>query len=60
MQANVYPYRAGLNNLPSIIPPWAHEGRAEALIKRLNAPTLRQLLKHEINHGVPGSSSTPW
>ena len=26
VQANVYPYRAGQNNLSSIIPPWAHEG----------------------------------
>ena len=26
VEANVYPYRAGQNNLASIIPPWAHEG----------------------------------
>ena len=27
VQANVYPYTRGNNNLASIIPPWAHEGR---------------------------------
>ncbi|MCP3694978.1 MAG: N-acyl-D-aspartate/D-glutamate deacylase, partial [Planctomycetaceae bacterium] len=26
VQANVYPYTRGNNNLVSIIPPWAHEG----------------------------------
>jgi len=25
VEANVYPYRAGQNDLASIIPPWAHE-----------------------------------
>ena len=32
VQANVYPYRAGQNNLATIIPPWAHEGGSQALI----------------------------
>jgi len=56
VQANVYPYRAGQNNLSSIIPPWAHEGGAEALIRRLKDPALRQRLESEINHGIPGSN----
>ena len=34
VQVNVYPYRAGQNNLSSIIPPWAHEGGSQALIQR--------------------------
>jgi N-acyl-D-aspartate/D-glutamate deacylase len=55
VQANVYPYRAGQNNLSSIIPPWAHEGGAEAMIKRLKDPALRPRLENEINHGIPGS-----
>lgn len=53
--ANLYPYRAGQNNLSSIIPPWAHEGGREAMIKRLNDPALRQRLESEILHGIPGS-----
>jgi hypothetical protein len=56
VQANVYPYRAGQNNISSIIPPWAHEGGAEALIKRLKDPALRQRLESEINRGIPGSN----
>jgi N-acyl-D-aspartate/D-glutamate deacylase len=53
--ANLYPYRAGQNNLSSILPPWAHEGGAAALIRRLQDPGLRQRLEREINEGIPGS-----
>ena len=56
VQANVYPYRAGQNNLSSIIPPWAHEGGAQAMIQRLKDPALRQRLEDEINHGIAGSN----
>ena len=38
VQANVYPYRAGQNNLSSIIPPWAHEGGAQAMIAAAEGP----------------------
>ncbi|HLK69687.1 MAG TPA: D-aminoacylase [Bryobacteraceae bacterium] len=56
VQANVYPYRAGQNNLSSIIPPWAHEGGAQAMIQRLKDPSLRPRLENEINHGIAGSN----
>ncbi len=56
VQANVYPYRAGQNDLASIIPPWAHEGGAEAMIRRLKDPALRARLANEILHGIPGSN----
>ena len=55
VQANVYPYRAGQNDLASIVPPWAHEGGAQAMIKRLKDPALRPRLEDEINHGIKGS-----
>jgi N-acyl-D-amino-acid deacylase len=55
VEANVYPYRAGQNNLASIIPPWAHEGGSEAMIKRLKDPALRPRLEKEINQGIPDS-----
>ena len=55
-EANVYPYRAGQNNLASIIPPWAHEGGSQAMIARLKDPSLRQRLENEINNGIPGSN----
>jgi len=53
--ANVYPYRAGQNDLASIIPPWAHEGGRQAMIGRLRDPALRPRLEDEILHGIPGS-----
>ncbi len=56
VQANVYPYRAGQNNLSSIIPPWAHEGGSKALIERLQDPSLRARLDNEINHGIAGTN----
>jgi N-acyl-D-aspartate/D-glutamate deacylase len=56
VHANVYPYRAGQNNLASIIPPWAHEGGAQAMIARLKDPALRPRLEDEINHGIKGTN----
>jgi N-acyl-D-amino-acid deacylase len=56
VEANVYPYRAGQNNLSSIIPPWAHEGGAKAMIARLKDPSLRERLEREILNGIPGSN----
>jgi len=56
VQANVYPYRAGQNDLDSIIPPWAHEGGPDALIRRLKDPALRPRLENEINHGIAGTN----
>ncbi len=55
VEANVYPYRAGQNNLSSIIPPWAHEGGAQAMIQRLKDPSLRSRLEKEILNGIPDS-----
>ncbi len=55
VEANVYPYRAGQNDLASIIPPWGHEGGREAMIKRLKDPALRPRLENEINKGIPDS-----
>jgi N-acyl-D-aspartate/D-glutamate deacylase len=54
VQANVYPYTRGHNNLASIIPPWAHEGGTGAMLERLKDPKLRQRLKQEIRDGIPG------
>lgn len=55
IEANVYPYRAGQNNLSSIIPPWAHEGGSKAMIQRLKDPALRARMEKEILNGIPGS-----
>lgn len=54
VQANVYPYTRGNNNLASIIPPWAHEGGRGKLLERLKNPAARERIKHDIVHGVEG------
>jgi N-acyl-D-amino-acid deacylase len=54
VQANVYPYTRGNNDLVSIIPPWAHEGGKAQLIARLKELSLRDRLKREIRSGLPG------
>ncbi|MBI3680985.1 MAG: D-aminoacylase [Acidobacteria bacterium] len=56
VEAHVYPYRAGQNNLSSIIPPWAHENGPAAMIGRLDDPALRPRLEQEILNGIPGSN----
>ncbi|MCI0704719.1 MAG: D-aminoacylase [Planctomycetia bacterium] len=54
VQANVYPYTRGNNNLATIIPPWAHEGGRVKFLARLNDPKVRERLKKEIKEGIPG------
>jgi N-acyl-D-amino-acid deacylase len=56
VESNVYPYRAGQNNLSSIVPPWAQEGGSKAMIARLKDPALRPRLESEILNGIPGSN----
>src|SRR5437588_329593 len=54
VQANIYPYTRGNNDLVSIIPPWAHEGGRAQLLARLKDPAQRPRLKQDIRNGVPG------
>ena len=54
VQANVYPYTRGNNDLASILPPWAHEGGREAMLARLKDPTRRERMRREIREGLPG------
>jgi N-acyl-D-amino-acid deacylase len=54
VQAHVYPYTRGNNDLASIIPPWAHEGGREALLSRLRDPSQRARMKADIRDGLPG------
>jgi N-acyl-D-aspartate/D-glutamate deacylase len=54
VQANVYPYTRGNNDLVSIIPPWAHEGGTQELIARLKNPEQRARIRKEIQEGIPG------
>ncbi len=54
VQANVYPYTRGNNDLSSIIPPWAHEGGSSQMLARLKDPAQRSRLKTDIRQGLPG------
>jgi N-acyl-D-amino-acid deacylase len=54
VQANVYPYTRGNNNLVSIIPPWAHEGGRQKLIERLKDPAQRSRIKQDVQTGIDG------
>jgi N-acyl-D-aspartate/D-glutamate deacylase len=54
VQANVYPYTRGSNDLASIVPPWAHEGGGSKLLARLADPAQRSAMKRDIEHGLDG------
>ena len=54
VQAHVYPYTRGNNDLASIVPPWAHEGGASKLRQRIKDPETRERIKHDIRNGLPG------
>lgn len=54
VQANVYPYTRGNNDLASIVPPWAHEGGVTKLRERLKDPEARERIKQDIRQGLPG------
>jgi N-acyl-D-aspartate/D-glutamate deacylase len=54
VQANVYPYTRGNNNLASILPPWAHEGGTSQMLARLKDPQQRVRMKQAIREGLPG------
>jgi N-acyl-D-aspartate/D-glutamate deacylase len=53
IQANVYPYTAGQNNLSSIIPPWAHDGGRDKMLERLRDPAERRRMHNEVLNGLP-------
>ena len=54
VQANLYPYTRGHNDLATILPPWAHEGGTEKMLARLKDPAERVKLKRDIKNGLPG------
>lgn len=54
VQANVYPYTRGNNDLVTILPPWAHEGGVTELLRRLKDPDDRRKMKEDIRNGRPG------
>lgn len=49
-----YPYAAGSTMLGVVLPPWAHDGGTDNLIKRLNDKKCREKMKKDIANGIPG------
>jgi N-acyl-D-aspartate/D-glutamate deacylase len=54
VQANIYPYTRGNNNLHSILPPWAQQGGHEKTMDRLRDPAERERMKKDIKGGIAG------
>ena len=49
---DVYPYTAGSFGLDSVLPPYAHEGGLEDMLKRLKDSNFRQKLKNDMIKGM--------
>jgi len=49
-----YPYKAGMTSLATLLPPWAHEGGLEMLVKRLKDPEQRRRMRRDMEQGLPG------
>lgn len=57
---DTYPYIAGATYMHAILPSWVHEGGADATIARLQDPSTRARIQHEVEitgsdswHGLP-------
>ena len=51
---DAYPYLAGSTLLTQLLPPWAHDGGTDELVKRLGSPDIRARIAAEIGAGLPG------
>ncbi|MEK3978611.1 D-aminoacylase [Psychrobacillus sp. FSL K6-2836] len=52
-----YPYIAGSTMLSAILPPWAHDGGTEEMLKRLEDLQLRDQIKNEMSTALKGWDS---
>lgn len=52
-----YPYTAGSTMLSAILPPWAHAGGAELMLRRLKDPVLRERMIKEMSSALKGWDS---
>lgn len=51
--ADTYAYPAWFNSLSAMVPPWAHDGGTEKLLKRLRDPAARRRIRRDME--TPGS-----
>ena len=53
VRVDVYPYRAGSAGLSQLVPPWAHEGGRDAMLKRLADAKQRAKIVRDMTYGTP-------
>ncbi len=51
---DVYPYTAGMTSLTALLPPWTQAGGVEAIIEKLQNPSIRAKVTEELKSGVKG------
>lgn len=49
-----YPYITGSTMLGVVIPPWAHDGGTDEMLRRLHAPSARKKMIEDIKKGING------
>lgn len=49
-----YPYGAGSTIMSALLPPWAQDGGAQALLDRLRDPESRARMAADVRQGLPG------
>jgi N-acyl-D-amino-acid deacylase len=57
VRCDAYPYEAGCTFLNQVLPPWMHEGGTAQMLERLAAPSVRERVRREVEHGLPGWSN---
>ncbi len=51
---DAYPYLAGSTLLTQLLPPWAHDGGTDELVKRLESSEIRARIVADVRAGLPG------
>jgi N-acyl-D-amino-acid deacylase len=51
---DAYPYEAGATGLTALLPHWAMEGGIPAMMERLSNPEIREKIRQDCIHGLPG------
>jgi N-acyl-D-amino-acid deacylase len=54
VSGDMYPYTAGATSLGALLPPWVHEGGLAKSLPRLRDRSVRERLRHDVEHGLDG------
>jgi N-acyl-D-amino-acid deacylase len=49
-----YPYKRGMSNLPTALPPWVLEGGRENSLERIRNPAIQKKVEEDIEKGIKG------